>query len=364
MEQEIYMKYQRIYGFLERTGYEAVVIGRKDNFSWITFGGSNEVIWDTEYGFCILVITEEHKYCISYIMDGYRIMEEELQGQGYTYIPLKWYETSPTEKVKQMLKGKKIVSDIDLGIGTYDVTQIYDLHYPLLDTEVNRLRILGKEIDEVLYKLAQEIIPGMTEIEVKRKLTAYTAARDMGLSVALVGSDERVKAYRHPIPTHKKIENYVLITPSVYKWGLHANIARAIIFGKADEDLQRRYNDACYMGAVCMSMCQAGIKHTDILDVQKQLYEKLGYQNEWEKHFQGAIIGYMISNASRTLDEQAVISDKQAYEWFITITGVKSAELGINIGSQREILSTGHSWPTYSIEVNNQCFQFPILLER
>ncbi len=362
MKYEVEQKYQRINNYLQKNNYDALVIGRKDNFSWITFGGSNEVVWDTEYGFCILIITKENKYCIAQVMDGDRIMQEELRDHDYTYIPLKWYEVSPLNKAKQLLEGKKILSDIDLGIGTYNVNEVYDLHFPLFDSEIDRLRILGQEVDEMLYDLAKEVIPGMTEIEVKNRLIAHASKRDMRLSVALVGSDERISNFRHPTPTNKKVENCVLITPSIHKWGLHANIARMIAFGKALQDTKKRYEDACYIGATCMSLCKKGIKHSQVLDMQKELYTQFGYSDEWEKHFQGGLTGYMISNLSRTLDKEATIGDGQAYEWFITITGAKSAELGINIGNKREILSTGYSWPTKTIKVGDQSFRFPVLL--
>jgi Xaa-Pro dipeptidase len=54
----------------------------------------------------------------------------------------------------------------------------------------------------------------------------------------------------------------------------------------------------------------------------------------------------------------------QAYDWFITITGAKVEELGINTDKGRELLSVTGKWPTKEYKFNGQNFNVPQILMR
>ncbi|NLK98060.1 MAG: M24 family metallopeptidase [Epulopiscium sp.] len=361
---EVKEKEERIYKFLDQNGYDGMIIGRQDNFSWITGGGNSRVIWSTELGFSYLFITKEKKFCISQVMDGPRIMDEVLSPLGYDYIPLRWYEQNKEEKLEELIKGKKVISDFPLPGAIYNLHAIYHLHYPLMDSEIEKYRILGKEVDEILTSTALEIEPGMTEMEVEGMLMGKFGQKGIIPDVILIGADERPVKYRHPVPTERKIDHYVFISPSIKKWGLHANISRLISFGKPSSEIAHKYEAACTIEAHVLSMCKEGTYFKDILEAEKKLYKELGYEEEWRNHFQGGITGYMVANASLCLDQSAKLQNYQSYEWFITIAGTKSAELALNINNQIELMSLAGYWKTKSYTANNHTYELPIIMER
>src|SRR5690554_5401596 len=89
-------KIKRLYQCIEQEKIDAVVIGRRDNFSWVTCGGSNAVNLFSEFGSALLVVTPGKNYLIAKTMDLERIYAEELQCEEiFEPIPLKWYEYSP-----------------------------------------------------------------------------------------------------------------------------------------------------------------------------------------------------------------------------------------------------------------------------
>ena len=138
---------------MEKSGNDAVIIGRQDNFAWFTCGGTNRVLTTSEVGFTILVITKSETYAVSQYMDGPRVFNDELQGLDIHPIILKWYEETREEKVCQLVRGLKTVSDIPIEGSRFAPGEIYGLHYPLTEKEIEKCRIIGSKTEEIIEKL-------------------------------------------------------------------------------------------------------------------------------------------------------------------------------------------------------------------
>lgn len=282
---EVKEKEQRLFKFLEVRNLDGIVIGRQDNFAWITGGGESRVLWNSEMGFSYLYITYEKKLCISLVADGSRAMDDILTPLGYEYEPLRWFEKSKEQKLTELIKGKRVISDFLLEGAKFDLKDIYKLHYPLTNNEILKCRWLGRRTEEILSKTVLVLEPGMTEVEIQGILMGEYGKYDIAPSVMLIGSDERALKYRHPVPSNKRVEKYILMSPAVRKWGLHANVARSVHFGEIPETLINKHEACNNIAAHCLSMCQEGTYFKDILATQKELYKKLGYENEWQNHF-------------------------------------------------------------------------------
>ena len=79
---DVQIKEARVRQFLEKEGLDALVIGRQDNFAWLTAGGDSRVVTTSEMGFGYLVLTRDHKRLVSHSMDGRRFIEEQAPDQG------------------------------------------------------------------------------------------------------------------------------------------------------------------------------------------------------------------------------------------------------------------------------------------
>lgn len=362
---EVKIKEKRIRKYLIENEYDAMILARKDNFAWFTDGGSSNVIVSSVVGFSIIVITKTQKYLVSQVMDGKRIISDELKGIDIEYVPLYWYEKSKEEKAVELANGKSIISDIPITGARYLPKEIYKLHYPLTDNEIKKLRYLGNSTEEILTKVAMEIKPGMAEHEIEALLLYEYGKENIQCDVLLVGSDERIFNYRHPCPSSKTVNKYVLLHSAARKWGLHANVTRLIYFGdKIPREIQTKYDAVSQIEVAAISMCQPGISFSDILIEQKKMYKNLGYENEWKNHYPGGITGYMVCDAELSFDSKNVTRINEAYDWFITITGTKVEELSISTNKGLEVISVTGKWPTKEYAYNNKKFKLPLILNR
>ncbi len=360
---EVYLKIHKVRMFLEAKGYDALILGRQDNFAWITDGGNSRVIIPSECGFSLVVITKTKNYLVSQVMDGRRVMEEELPGLDFEYVPLHWYEASREEKAMSLVTGGRIVSDIPISGAAYLPNEIYKLQYPLTEKEIARLTWLGGKTEEIIAKVAAEVRPGMSEHEVEAMFLYEYGKENIAADVLLIGSDERIFKYRHPNPSDKKIEKYVLLHPAVRKWGLHANVTRLMYFGDSlPLEIRRKYEAASTIEAAAISMCETGSKFSDILLEQKKLYKELGYEEEWRYHYQGGITGYMVGDGSMCKDPSNEVRENQAFDWFITITGVKVEELSLNRAGTQKIPSVTGLWPVKKYSYKGKTFELPDIL--
>ncbi len=358
-------KVGRIRAYLERTGREALVLGRRDNFSWLAGGGDNTVVRNSERGASLLVVTDRAVFHVAQLMDGPRILDEELEGLGVEPVILRWYEDSGEEKAAQLIRGAPAAADVPIEGAALVPREITLLHYPLTACEVERCRSLGRTTEEVIARVASAVNPGMREREIEAMFLSEYAREGISCDVLLVGGDARIGMYRHPSPSDKRVERMVLLHPAVRKWGLHANVTRMVCFAdRVPADVAARYEAACRVEAAAISQCVPGRKFAGIFELEKQVYRDTGFPDEWRNHYQGGITGYVLADPTLCMDPSASVTAHQAFDWFITITGVKVEELTLSGERTPEILSACGGWPRAVFEHDGASFQLPQIMQR
>lgn len=356
-------KRRRVRDFFDKTAYEAMIIGRQDNFAWYTCGGNNSVIITSEIGCASLVLTKDKDYVIAQYMDCQRIIDEELQGLDIEPINLKWYEISREEKAANIIKGLRTISDIPIEGAILAPNQIYELHYPLTEKEMGKCRWIGNKTEEIISKVAEQIRHRMSEHEIEVMFLYEYGKHKMTPEVLLIGSDYRLSKYRHPNPSDKKVDKLILLHPAVRKWGLHANVTRMVYLGdKVPEDVIQKYEMLNLLQAQTMSMCVPGEKFSKIFNSRKELLKNTEFKEEWRYHYPGGITGYMLCDATICAKHDAEVVINQTYDWFITLTGVKVEELSANTSRGIEMLSVTGKWPTKEYTFNEKIFRFPQIL--
>ena len=322
------------------------------------------VITTSEMGFGTLVITKDQKWLVSHSMDGQRFIDEQVPGQGYELVTTYWHQASPEQKVLNLTRGMVVGADFALQGARQFGPELVDLHYPLTDLDIERCRWIGLTASRILAEVAHDLEPGVTEQEVAARLLYEYALAGMTIDVLIVGFDERIRRYRHPVPAENKLQRYALLHPAARRWGLHANVTRLVHFGEPPSDTRRAIDGAATIGGHVATMLAPGVLFADILTEQIRLYRVLGYSGEWMYHFQGGITGYTLADPTRCTDQGARVVDRQAYDYFITITGAKFEELTLLTEDGPELASAGPGWPVRTVQTPNGDIDVPDVLIR
>jgi Xaa-Pro dipeptidase len=364
--QDVKIKEARVRIFLDRESLDALVLGRQDNFAWITAGGDNRVINNTDMGEGFAVITRDHKWLVAHHMDGRRFVEEQAPGQDYELVTLYWHQGTPADRILELTRGKRVAADFALPGARSLGPEIVDLHYPFTDLDLERLRWVGRTSNEIITRVSNELMPGTPESEVAARLAYEYTRRGLLLDALMVGADERISRYRHPLAGEKPIQRYAFLHPAARRWGLHANVTRLVHFGEPPAAIRDAHRAVTAVGAYVAGMLAPGVRFADILAEQKRLYAELGYPDEWNYHFLGGVSGYTLVDPTRCMNPEASVVERQSYGYFITITGAKFEELMILTKDGVEIASfpTGAEWPTRVVSTPNGDFAVPEILIR
>lgn len=364
--QDVRIKEERVRDFLEKEGLDALVLGRQDNFAWVTAGGDNRVINNSDMGEGFVVITKDHKWLVAHHMDGRRFIEEQAPDQGYELVTLYWHQGTTAEEILELTAGMRVGADFTLPGARQYGPEIVDLHYPFTDLDLKRLRWVGRKSNEIITRVAEDLKPGMTESEVAARFAYEYTLQGMSLDALMVGADERISRYRHPLAGDKAIDRYAFLHPAGRRWGLHANVTRLVHFGEPPEEIRSAHRAVTTVGAHVATMLTPGVRFADILAEEKRLYTVLGYPDEWNYHFLGGISGYTLVDPTRCLDPEARVVLRQSYGYFITITGAKFEELMVLTENGVEIASlpADGEWPTRVASTPNGDITVPDILVR
>lgn len=365
LDDEIRVKEKRVRELLQSKGLAAVLLKRQANFSWMTGGGLNLVGITTEVGATSLLITREAKFVISNNIEAPRMLREErLEEQGFTLTVFPWYEDREVAVVRELAGSGKLGCDVPFPDTVMLTEEIARLRYPLTPEEVERYRWLGERVSSALEKTMMETARGEKESEVVGRLCNELWMDRIDPITLMAAADERVSDFRHPIPTEKRIEKYLMVSVNARKWGLIVSLTRFVHFGKIPQGLRDKYLANVFIDCVFMAATLPGIPARDVLQRGIDAYRKKGYPEEWKLHHQGGAIGYTGRDYRTNFETPDIIQENQAFTWNPSITGTKSEDTILATSKGPVLITRPILYPTVSLHVDGVAFIRPAILQK
>jgi Xaa-Pro aminopeptidase len=361
---ELQEKQNRVKEFLAREGFDGILLSRCDNFAWFTGGRDSHISIASEAGSGSLLVTAERTYLIASSIEMPRLCDEEIGGLGFQTEEFPWYEDKRNEILKKLCSGKKVCSD-DGAFGTKNVNEKFaPLRYALTEEEIRRYAWLGKHAAVALENVCRDIKPGSTEHEFAAKLASNVLGEGMIPIVLLVAADERIKKYRHPIPTDRKIKKYVMGVLCAKKWGLIASLTRIVHFGRMDEELRNKHNAVIRVDASLILNTRPGARLCDIFNEAARVYEECGFPGEWTRHHQGGPTGYSARDFKGSPTEVRTVLLNQAFAWNPSIAGTKSEDTIVVLEDRNRVITQTSGWPMLTVKYKSKSVRRPDILVR
>lgn len=354
---------EKVKNFIHEKKIDGVFFRKRNNFSWITGGKVNHIVNTTENGVADLLIFPDKKYCITSKMESARIHDEELHGLGYEFITPEWYEDQDAA-IRKLCEGKKVASDVPFD-GFIDFgMELASLRFSLNDEEISRYRWLSQKAAKALESTCREIAPGWTEFEIAAHLGAKVMKDGINPQVILVSTDDRVFKYRHPIPTDKKLEKYVMIVICAEKWGLVANVTRFVHFGDLPKELQENKQKLVLIDVAMNAATRPGAAIKDVLQLGFDTYSEVGHPEDWRFLHQGGPTGYASREFLATPGVEGQVHVNQAFAWNPAIKGIKSEDTIIVGKQENEFLTHTGEWVYIEVDQEGQTYLRPDILVR
>ena len=365
LRNEIKEKERRVREFLRSKNLKALLLKRQANFSWMTCGGLNLVGITTEFGATTLLITENSKFLISSVIETPRMIHEEgLEEQGFIVKTFPWHEDQEVSIVKEIVGEGPLGSDIPFSNAMVLAEEAAKLRYSLTPEEQKRYRWLGKKVSIALEKTMMKTKRREKESAVVGRLCKELWKDRIDPVTLMSAADDRISNFRHPIPTEKRIEKFLMVSVNARKWGLIVSLTRFIHFGKLPEELRKKYEDNVFIDCTMMAHTRPGIASKAVLQKGIDAYQEKGYPDEWKLHHQGGSIGYTGRDYRVSFKTPDMIQENQAFTWNPSISGTKSEDTILATSKGPEMITYPILYPTLSLNAGGISFSRPAILEK
>jgi antitoxin VapB len=208
------------------------------------------------------------------------------------------------------------------------------------------------------------IHPGMTEIEIQGVAGCEVLKRGAFPNLILVGSDERISRFRHPVPTQVALKRYCMVVICAQRWGLVSSVTRLVHFGPLPDELSRRYDALLEVEHAIVCATVPGNALSEIFEVARCAYSAAGFDGEEQKHFQGGTCGYYGREQELSPRIPYRIREGEVFAHNPSITGVKLEDTVHTSNGAFEILTEVPEWPVREITREGITLKRPEILIR
>ncbi len=355
-------KQGRINALLSMHNLEALLLRRVSSFAWATCGAASYVNTANGLGEASLLILPNGNHLITNNIEAPRLQKEEhLEDQNWEFNVAPWYEAQ--DVINNLTKGMKFGSDSPYPGATDLSRELAFMRAGLTAEEDERFRTLGRLCAEAMDSAIRSIHPGETEYQIAAHLAQETESRGVQVVVNLIGTDERISKFRHPLPTSKKLDRYAMLVLCGRRKGLICSVTRFIHFGRIPEELRRNAETVAKIDAVFINATQPNRSSGEIFQEAVLAYTQAGFPNEWKNHHQGGLAGYEPREITATPTSKELVSIGQAYAWNPSVPGNKSEDTILVGQEENEIITAIPDWPTLTINIDNQSIKRPAILE-
>ena len=350
-------KLERVRRVARDAGLGGVLLAGHHNIAWLTSGRGNRIDASREAGSVrLLIAADGRRFVLANAIEMPRLLDEALAGLDYLPIEYAWTDDQdaafPVDSARNVLGGHAALG------ADWPMPETQGIEHALMrarahltDGEIDRYRVLGRDAGAALGEVAHTLRPGDVELDIARRIMDAAQSFRARAIVALVGSDDRLRRYRHPVPTNTAWHKVVMMALCAERDGLVVSLSRIVAADPpADLDERTRANASVFGRVVAAT--RPGKTGADLYTTLVDGYADAGFPGEELKHHQGGAIGYRAREWVAHPRSQEAVQPRQAFAWNPTITGTKIEDTALVIGDRVEIITSTPGWPVIDLGAN------------
>jgi Xaa-Pro dipeptidase len=272
----------------------AVVLSSVGAVAWATGGLSIPIDRVAALDPLWVVVRDEGATLVVSSVEVPRLVDEvDLGALGFDVVSAPWYVGDAHRATVERLTGVAFSECLSDGPEGIDVT-----------TELTALRCsLGPDELEVMSALAN-VATRALEGAVRSWRPGHSRDRDVASDIAgalerhgadavclIVGGDERVRHFRHPIMSGDVVERLVMAVVVARSQGLHVALTRLACVG-GDDQLEQALLKCDIVNQRVLGATRIGHTWGEAYEALADGYRAVEAPEAWREHFQGGPIGY------------------------------------------------------------------------
>jgi Xaa-Pro dipeptidase len=275
----------------------ALVLTRPAAVAWATGGVAPPVDRSADVDLVWAVITPAGAGLITTEVEADRIAEEYQPARhGFTELTaVPWYRPEEFVRAAEELAGapaSRLASDGHPAFGVDAAADLIGLRLALSGPEREDLRALGADAAAALEDALLSWAPGERDLDVQARVAASLEGGGADAPVLIVGGDDRVRRYRHPMAAGPPARHLVMAVVVARRDGLHAAATRFACAGPTPPELRALRARVGRIERATLAASRPGSSYGQALGALDEAYAREGAAGGWAGHYQGGPIGF------------------------------------------------------------------------
>jgi Xaa-Pro aminopeptidase len=364
---EVDEKVERLARLARERGLGGVLITRQPNFAWLTAGQTNRIDGSVDVGAgSLLVNADGHRFIVANTIEMPRLHDEALRGLSFEPVEYPWAEDHRDAAAALHAAQRRVHGNIGSDVAVPDVEDLSDavrsLQAPLTAPEVARYRTLGHDVAAAVEQLCRMMRPGSSEMDVA--VAVEDCIRQLGARavVTLIGADDRIRRFRHPVPTTNVWRETLLVGLCAERGGLVVALSRMVSVRVSSQLRSVTEATAEVFGRLLRGTRQ-GATGAQLFSVATEAYAAVGHRGQESLHHQGGAIGYRSRDWIAHPSSAEVVRSPQAFAWNPSITGSKVEDTALLLDDHIDLITSTGQWPTLTTEDGAEQLSAAAILE-
>lgn len=341
-------KHQRIIEILEQHQLNQIVLRKSPNTAWFS-GGRVHVPSSLDSSCFDIVVSKDGYYFHTNAIEAPRLAAEEL-------LPTDEVRAHPWWISRDTLlpTGPNVGCDLP-GNDRIHLPELDLLRLSLEETEAMRLDNVATDAAAALFSLTEQVNPNQSEIEVAALVTKALWERNLETVFLGVAGVDRVRKFRHPLPTTSLVGNQLSISICARRKGLIASETRIFSFEPLTSQRKAEYLNLLEVEAAFLKHTKSGTPISDAFKAGASEYFARGFaSNEWHHHHQGGPTGFLPRESIANADSHTPFQENQAVAWNPTALGLKAESTWLATSEGPKLLGNDQNWPQLSVLGRNR----------
>jgi Xaa-Pro dipeptidase len=272
------------------------------------------------------------------------------------FVTVPWQDSAAFVTSAERLAGapaEQLASDGHSAFGLDATDDLIALRLTLSAAEREDLADLGAEAAAALQSALTCWRPGERDLDIQARCAARLEAAGADAPVLIVGGDDRLERYRHPMAIGAPVRRLVMAVVVARRGGLHVAATRFAAAAPLDPSYVGLRRRVLGIEDAVLSACRPGATYGAALAALDAGYARAGAPGAWADHYQGGPIGFAQREFEIAPDQTCSrwygepIAAGHAIAWNPSLPGGAKTEDTYLVadGGQLERVTSASGWP-------------------
>jgi len=308
----------RLHDVARRSGAAGLVLTTPASVAWATGGGNPPVDRTAATDVVWVAVSAEASpsggvHVVTTDVEAPRLRAEGPFAElGWPVVAVPWWEPDALIREAVRVLGQPESSIASDGHASFGIDVSHDLvasRMSLTAPDVDAIRVLAHDAAAAVETALRQWEPGESDRAIAGRIAQNAEAVGACAPVLLVGGDDRLRRFRHPVATGDPVDDLVMAVLVANRGGLHVALTRYAARPAAATALSAALDAVRRIHARVLKHCAPGVTAGSVLDELDAAYAAAGYAQAWRQHYQGGPIAY----AQREFE---ITPGQQSSEWW------------------------------------------------